>query len=790
MHPVAHLLRSFALAAFFMFFTFASAAESPRTTQSLDADCLFSRGDVPASETPLFDDVNWRSVDVPHDWAIEGGVDKDAPTGRGGGYRPSGVSWYRKRFSLPAATAGKRVFVEFDGVMGNSTVWINGQKLGTRPSGYVSFFYDLTGRLELGDDKTNILAVRTDTSEQPASRWYTGQGIYRHVRLVVTDPVHVSQWGLTVTTPKIEPARALVRVRANVLNSDARARDVSVHVTLLDPSGRPVGSADVAAQHIGIGECADFSADISVVQPELWDIGAGKIYRAIATVSMDGKPVDEDAVSFGIREARFEAATGFWLNGRNIKIKGVALHHDGGAVGAAVPLAVWQRRLERLRELGVNAIRTAHNPPAPDFLDLCDRMGFLVMDEFFDAWTVGKPSAEKGLNTFFSEWGEHDERDTLRRDRNHPGIILWSTGNEIHDTPNATLAKNILAGLVGLAHTEDPTRPVTQALFRPNTSHDFDDGLADMLDVIGTNYRDQELLAAQKAKPTRKIIGTEQDHERRTWLFARDNASHSGQFLWAGVDYLGEADWPFVTSSAGMLDRTGRFKPRAFERQSWWSDAPMVRIARQEVSLANADPRRRPGFDRVCNWTPRDPATEKEAVVDVYSNGEEVELTLNGKSLGAKARPDDGSPREWRVPFEPGSIRAVAKNGGKIVATDELRTAGTPAKLLLAVDRKRLAHDWDDVAFVTVTAVDANGVPCPWADALVSFKIDGAGVIAAVDNGDRADPAPYQATERRLFQGECLALVKANADSGDIVLTASAPGLPDATVKIAASSAR
>ena len=766
-----------------------NAGASPRTTQTFDADWLFSRSDAPASETPMFDDVNWRPLDVPHDWAIEGGVEKDAPSARGGGYRPSGVSWYRKRFSLPAAAAGKRVFVEFDGVMGNSAVWINGQKLGTRPFGYVSFAYDLTGRVELGDDKTNVLAVRTDTSEQPASRWYTGQGIYRHVRLVITEAERISQWGLTVTTPKITAGNALVRVRANVLNTDAQPRDVSVHVALLDPAGNPAGAADVPAQRLGVGESADFVAEINVVKPQPWDVGAGRLYRAVATVNVAGKAVDEDAVAFGIRDARFDAAQGFLLNGKVVKLKGVALHHDGGAVGAAVPLAVWQRRLERLREIGVNAIRTAHNPPAPDFLDLCDRMGFLVMDEFFDAWTVGKPNAEKGLNLFFTEWGQRDERDTIRRDRNHPSVILWSTGNEIHDTPNATLAKNILAGLVGIAHTEDPTRSVTQALFRPNTSHDYDNGLADMLDVIGTNYRDQELLAAQKAKPTRKIVGTEQDHERRTWLFARDNASYSGQFLWAGVDYLGEADWPLITSSSGLFDRTARFKARAYERQSWWSDAPMVRISRNEPALANSDPRRRPGFDRVSDWTPRDPATYKEASVDVYSNCQEVELFLNDQFLGVKPRPADDSPRAWRVPFAPGTLKAVGKNNGQTVATHELRTAGVPAKLVVTVDRAKLAHDWNAVAFANVSAVDANGIPCPWADALVTFKTEGAGVLAAVDNGDRADSAPFQATERKLFQGECVALVKASADSGTITVTASAPGLADASVKLEATSA-
>lgn len=772
------------LASAFISLSPASAADRARVVQPLDADWLFARGEATTAFEPMFDDANWRTLDVPHDWAIEGVPEKDAAVGRGGGYRASGVSWYRKRFSLPATAAARRVFVEFDGVMANAEVWINGHRLGLRPSGYVSFAHELTGFIEFGDDKSNTLAVRTDTTAQPASRWYTGQGIYRHVRLVTTDAVRIAPWGLYVTTPQITADRATVHTLVTVENRSVKARSLALHVTLFDPAGKAVGSADVPARSVGIGELADFSAEIAVAQPQRWDVGQGNLYRAVAEVRDGTAVLDDDVAPFGIREAHFEAATGFWLNGKNVRLKGVALHHDGGAVGAAVPLRVWERRLEGLRQTGVNAIRTAHNPPAPEFLDLCDRLGFLVMDELFDAWTIGKPSAEKGYNVIFPEWGHADARDTIRRDRNHPGIVLYSVGNEIHDTPNAPLAKNILSGLVGLVHAEDPTRAITQALFRPNVSHDFDNGLADMLDVIGVNYRDNELLAAQKKIPTRKIVGTEQGHERTTWLAMRDNPSHSGQFLWAGVDYLGEADWPFISSSSGLLTRTGRFKPLAFERQSWWGEQPMVYIARNEPALANSDPRRRPGFDRTSNWTPRDPATYKDAAVEIYSNCDEVELLLNGKSLGVKAKPADASPRAWRVAYEAGAIKAVAKNAGHVVATHELRTAVAPAKLIVTTDRARLTRDWNDVSFVTVAAVDANGVPCPWADTLVTFKVEGPGTLAAVDNGDRADPAPYQATERKLFQGECIAIVKAGAEPGTITVTASAPGLPDASIKI------
>jgi beta-galactosidase len=338
-----------------------------------------------------------------------------------------------------------------------------------------------------------------------------------------------------------------------------------------------------------------------------------------------------------------------------------------------------------------------------------------------------------------------------------------------------------------VVHAEDPSRPVTQALFRPEVTHDFTNGLADMLDVIGANYRDRELFAAQRAVPARRILGTEERHDREVWLALRDSPSLAGQFLWAGVDYLGEADWPYLNSSAGLLDRTGRLKPRAYQRQSWWSDEPMVRIARIEPGLADSDPRRRYGYDRTCDWTPRESATYIEANVEVYSNCDEVELLLNGRSLGTRSQPADASPRRWTVPFEPGTIKAVASNRGQIVATDDLHTAGAPARLVLATDRPRIAERWDDVAFVTVAAVDAHGVPCPWADTTVHFTLTGPGVIAAVDNGDSRDPTPFQSAERRLFRGECVALVKAAASAGEITVTVSANGLPEASIKLTAT---
>jgi beta-galactosidase len=766
----------------------AAAPDCTRITSSFDYDWRFLKADAPGAEKPDFDDSAWRTLNVPHDWSIEGPFDEKNSTGGAGAFLPAGIGWYRKHFILPADYVQRRVFIEFDGVMANSDVWINGQHLGKRPYGYVSFRYDLTGKLNFGENKSNILAVRADNSAQPASRWYSGAGIYRHVRLIVAHPVHIDQWSTFVTTPKIEVDQAVVGVQTTVVNQSEAPRDVAVQISILAPDDKTVQTAETTPQTIPPGKSADFKQDITLKNPTLWDLDHPALYRAGVKVRTGNAATDDEIVPFGIRDFKFEPATGFWLNGKNFKIKGVCLHHEGGAVGAAVPLGIWQRRLEALKQIGVNGIRTAHNPVAPEFLDLCDRMGMLVMDEFFDCWTVGKNRYDYHL--FFKEWSKIDAADAIRRDRNHPSVILYSVGNEIHDTPKAELAKDILKGLVDACHENDSTRPVTQALFRPNVSHDYDNGLADMLDVIGTNYRDVELLAAYKAKPTRKIIGTEQGHDRKIWLTCRDNPPEAGQFLWTGIDYLGESRaWPIVVAGSGLLDINGKPKPMAFERQSWWSDIPMVRIARRAAAARStaADP----GFEplnrrqsQFCDWTPQDAGPHEENV-EVYSNCDEVELVLNDKSQGSKPRNADDSPRTWKVAFEPGTIKAIAKNKGQVVVADELQTAGKSAKIMLVADRNKISTDWDGVCCVTAAVTDENGVHIPSANDLISFKISGPGVIAAVSNGDRSSHESFQSPRRRAFQGQCIAIIKAGSgDGGKITLSASAPGLSDASVTI------
>jgi len=769
-----------------------------------DNDWRFLKSDASGAEKPEFDDSQWRKLDVPHDWSIEGPFDPNSPAGGAGAFLPNGVGWYRKQFTLQDYGANARVFIQFDGVLANSDVWINGYHLGKRPYGYVSFQYELTGHLN-DAGKPNLLAVRADDSAQPASRWYSGAGIYRHVRLLVMAPVHLDAWGVAVRTPAITSSSAAVTVLSTLDDQTAAAATVQVRTTIFAPDGSVVQRTETA-QKVSPDAPATVEQHLTVPHPQLWNLDTPNLYHAWVQVfaATGTHPIDDELVTFGIREAHFDPATGFWLNGKNFKVKGVCLHADGGAFGAAIPLGTWQRYLTGLKAAGANAIRTAHNPPAPEFLDLCDRMGFLVMDEMFDCWTVGKNDYDYHL--YFTQWSKIDTADTVRRDRNHPSIILYSAGNEIHDTPDANLAKGILKGLIDIFHQYDPTRPVTQALFRPNRSNDYTDGLADMLDVVGQNYREPEILAAHAQNPARKIIGTENRHDRLFWLALRDNPPYAGQFLWTGVDYLGESSrWPGISRPNGLLDRTGMPYPRAFQRASWWSDKPIVSIARRTAPdapvvidpgynnpppTAAANRFRRNLFD---DWTPATPGASATTGtsgedIEVYSNCDQVELFLNGKSLGSEPLHADATPRTWTVPFQPGTLKAIGKNAGTIVATDELTTAGPATKIMLSADQDKLAPGWDNVSYVKASITDANGTEVPGADDLVTFTISGPGEIAAVDNADNSSHESFQATQRHAYNGRCFAIVRATRPTGivggAITLTASAPGRTPASITI------
>jgi len=775
----------------------AKSALTARQVVNFNDSWRFLQSDASDAQQPAFDDSKWRSLSVPHDWAIAGPIAQSNPSGQGGGFFPEGVGWYRKDFALGSADAHKHIYVVFDGVMANSDVWINGFHLGKRPYGAVSFYYELTGHLNFGTGAQNVLAVRCDNSQQPASRWYQGAGIYRPVRLVILNDIHLEPWSTFVTTPVATKDSATISVRSTVVNESDAPAQVALGLQLQLPDGnsllttKPVASKPTTvAPHSTV----DITVAFALPHPELWDIDHPALHTLhVSLHSTPGATADDEAIAFGIREFHFDADTGFWLNGRNFKIKGAALHIDGGAFGIAVPMAVYERRLLALRALGVNAIRTAHNPPSPEFLDLCDRLGFLVMDEMFDCWTVGKNPYDYHL--YFQQWAMRDTRDAVRRDRNHPSIILWSAGNEIHDTPNAELAKKILSALVTDFHENDPTRPVTQALFRPNVSHDYDDGLADLLDVVGQNYRENELLAAHTQKPSRKILGTENTHDRNQWLAMRDHPAYSGQFVWTGVDYLGEAGegggWPLFTNGDGLLDRTAAPRARAFERESWWATTPNIHIVRRIAP--NDKTAVDPGYENLpkahqslyLDWSPTDRAPHTETV-EVYTNAEEADLLLNGKSLGRQTLHADASPLLWKVPFEPGSLTAVGYTGGHEVARNELRTAGQAVAIRLTPERASFAAGLDEVLYVHADVVDASGTVVPDAGNQLKFSATG-GLIRAVDNGSNVDHDPFQADTRHVFQGRSILMLQAT-QPGTITVLATTAGLQPASVSVQAFS--
>ena len=771
------------------------ADQRQRTVISFDPGWLFTQGDPAGADAPAFNDSAWKKIDVPHDWSIAGPFAENNPSGEAGAFLPDGIGWYRKHFTLPADAAGQHVFIDFDGIMANSDVSINGFNLGHRPYGFVSLEYELTTHVSFGPDKDNVIAVRCDTSKQPASRFYVGSGINRHVHLQIESPVHIDNWGITVTTPNPTAASATVHVQTAVVNQSTTAADVQVAQSILDPSGAAVvemsSGPSVTLPANGNG---DVGQDITVATPKLWSLETSDMYKLHTTVTVGGKVVDDQITPFGIRSIVFDSAKGFLLNGKSVRIQGECLHPDLSAFGTAVPLDAWRRRLTVLRSLGVNAIRASHNPFDPEFLNLCDNMGFLVMDEMYDCWLVAKNPFDYHL--YFNQWSLIDLHDTVRRDRNHPSIVLYSAGNEIHDTPNAASANRILAGLVAEFHKYDPTRPVTQALFRPTTSHDYTDGLADKLDVIGTNYRMSEVLAAQKTVPGRKVLGTE-NHEPDIPILTA-NQSLCGIFIWVGADYLGEGHlWPATSSSEGDIDRVDTPKPAGYGVAATWSDKPFVFIARQAPAAGRgaragaAAPARGTvpplgegnaygtGYP---DWTPADTAAHNETVT-VYSNCDSVELFLNGKSLGAKARVADTDARNWArtrtwtVPFAAGSLKAVGSNNGAQVAQEELHTAGKATKVQLIADRTTLPDNFDSVSYVRAIVTDDAGNEVFGATNKITFAATGPGVVAAVDSGDNNSHEPFQGTERTLFNGESFAMIKSTAGSGEITITATTPGL-------------
>lgn len=805
--------------AYALFAVLTAATVAARVRESADFGWRFFQGDAPGAEQPGVDDRAWRKLNLPHDWSIEGPFDEKAPTGGSGGYLPAGIGWYRKTFTLAPAMAGRKISVEFDGVYQNSDVWLNGVHLGRQPYGYIWFAHDLTPHLRPAG-QPNVLAVRVDNSAQPNSRWYSGSGIYRHVWLTATDPVHVAPWGTCITTPAVSAATATVRIRTRLLNEEPQAAGITLTSEIVDADDHVAATVRNDAT-LAPGETElDQSAELAT--PRLWSTTTPHLYRLRTTVTVAGTVRDRYETAFGVRRIAWDVDRGFLLNGEPVKLLGMCLHHDGGAVGAAVPEAVLERRLRLLQEMGCNAVRCSHNPMAPEFYDLCDRLGLLVMDEAFDEWTVRKPQIRFGYSDWFNEWHERDLVAQVRRNRNHPSIVMWSAGNEIGEQREPHGAE-VLGKLVAILHREDPTRPVTAAMDNIFTdAGPAPAAFTDLLDVVGYNYVDRWLDRREtffgpdrSAHPQRKFIGTEDTGARgvrgvhgfraipagtperatyagatirveQLWKFALTHDYVTGHFMWTGIDYLGEARWPNKAAASGALDTCGFRKDAFYFYQSIFTSRPMLHLLPH------------------WNWAGRE---GRVIPVLAYTSCDVVELTLNGRSLGAKARefPRPGTKGGWNtyakppvfpttsdlhlawdVPYESGVLRATGWKDGQVVCTTEVRTTGPAAALVLEVDRASLRADARDVAHVTVKVVDAAGTVVPGAEQPVKFAVSGAGALLGVDNGNPASHESFQAAERRAFNGLCLALVQAGSAAGEIRVTATAEGLPAATVVLRA----
>jgi hypothetical protein len=781
--------------------TLARAESSPRIREKFDFDWRFQLGDSAEASAPEFRDASWRLLDVPHDFSVEG--DFSLTNASGTAFLPTGIAWYRKAFNVPVDWKNKSVEIEFDGVSMNSQVWINGHLLGKRPYAYSSFAYKLTPFLKPGG--TNVIAVRVDHSEGADSRYYVGSGIYRHVWLNATEPVHVARHGVYVTTPQVSNENASVEIQTRVQNENTDAREVKIVTRLLAPNGRVVGTVSSQTNIIANGEGA-FAQSVNLALPKLWSPDSPSLYRVATTVRVSGKIVDSLETTFGVRSIRFDAQNGFFLNGQPMKFKGICMHHDAGALGAAVPDAVLERRLRLAKEIGCNAIRTSHNPMAPELYDLCDRLGLMVMDEAFDEWTGAKnkwiegrnhgTASHHGYSEFFDQWAEIDLREMVERDRNHPSIVLWSIGNEVDfqsdpfsyptdgrnynaGKPSAEILARTAPRLIKVVHETDPSRPVTAALANIPASNAT--GLADLLDVVGYNYQIEDYAKDFERYPNRKFVGSENGFGLEYYEITK-NPRVSGQFLWVGYDFLGESDsWPLRGSAAGLFDTCGFLKPRSFVRAALWAEQPVVFIGVRPQFGG----RGRFGFGVQSHWNWQTNSSTALAV-DVFSNCKTVELFLNGKSLGAKSSVESTNGMfRWNVPFQPGELKAVGLRDGKTVQS-KLVTAGEPARIELVPDKTKLEANGEDVSQIELRLVDKKGVLVPNGATLCNVRVEGAGKLLALDNGDQRDMTPLRQLSRKFNQGRAFAVVESLRESGPITVIVSADGLPEAKLKLRA----
>ena len=782
-------------------------AQSARVREDFDRNWTFNLGDAAHAEDAGFNDASWRKLNLPHDWSIELPFDSTSPTGTGGGALRGGLGWYRKIFTLPASDKGKNIFIDFDGVYCNSEVFINGHSLGVRPNGYISFRYDLTSFLKYGNEK-NVIAVKVDNSKQPNSRWYSGSGIYRNVWLVKTGSTYVENWGTYINTPSVSASLARVNLTTTISGTGGHC---DITTTILDASGKTV--AVQTQKNIHVGALQTLKQTFSLQSPVQWSIEKPYLYKAVTKISCEGKITDEYTTPFGVRNFNFDVDKGFFVNGKPVKIVGVCNHHDLGCLGTAINTRALERQLQILKGMGVNGIRTSHNPPAPELLELCDKMGFIVMDEAFDMWK--RPKNKFDYSNDFDEWYKKDLTDQILRDRNHPSVFMWSVGNEIPEQWGKE------GDTAGVAYLREMQRIVRSLDDRPTVTANNEVHSKNRLlqsginDLIGYNYHhaDWHPDSVQKKWGRKPFIVTESvsalqtrghydmpSDSMRIWpqrwdlpvananadltcsayenCFTPWGSSHiatlkmflkqesiSGMFVWTGFDYIGEPTpypWPARSSYFGIVDLAGFPKDVYYLYQSLFTTKSMLHL-----------------FPH-WNWQPGE-------TIDMwayYNNADEVELFINGKSQGVKRKTGDDLHVMWRVKYEPGRVEAVSKKEGKVVATKLIKTAGAPAKIVLQADRSAIQANGKDLSFVTVKVVDKEGNLVPDAANNIQFTIAGAGFITGVDNGNQSSMEPFKASKRKTFNGLCLVVVQSTGKPGNIKLQAQSAGLAPASIDI------
>jgi len=795
------------LASMFLMFSCNNVSEIENNKLLFDFDWKFALGDYPEAYKTNFNDSGWRTLNLPHDYSIEQPFDSLSPSAGGGGYAFGGIGWYRKNFTLNKKSENKKVVILFDGVYRNSEVWINGKTMGIRPYGYSSFSYDLTPYLNATGEE-NTLAVKVDTKEQMNSRWYTGAGIYRHVWLITTDKVHFNQWGVFAKTEKADNDNALLNIDIELINEYNITKDCEIISSLIDSNGKKVGnsSSDI---NIQANDSIKLSQQLSVNNPTLWSIENPYLYKLLVEVKANGEILDSYSTPFGVRTFRFDPDKGFFLNGEHVKLKGTNNHHAGGPLGSAAMDYTYERQLKILKEMGSNALRMSHNPPSPELLNAADKLGFVVIDEIFDEWEVGK--TEFGYSPHFYEWYERDVKNWIKRDRNHPSVIAWSIGNEVREQWDSIKGPEIGKLILAAARKYDTSRPFTigaDGVPGLNSS-----GLGEMLELVGYNYQESMYEEDHKKFPNRVIYGSEtvmypyhpgncfQMHTYNEWLATLQKDYIAGEFIWTGFDYLGEAGigevikecdkplywpgWPSRGARSGLVDICGFEKPSYYFRKAIWNNEPMVYIAVETAPSAkdwtSSSFWSWPKVDH--HWNNQ---TEGDTLaVHVYTNVPDVELKLNGQSLGSKHwNINEEAFLIWNVPYKKGVLEAIGKlPDGKIV-TNKVETASHPYKIQLVPDRKSIKANKQDLCYVKVFLLDENDIPVPFADNEIEFELIGAGKLNAVGNGDLRSNMFYKSNKTKAFKGKCLAIIQSSDKVGEIILKAHGDGLVDSQITI------